>query len=285
MRKGFTSWELARLRASSSIGGFRQRDLFADLEAFCVFIGYPRSGHSLVGSLLDAHPQMIVAHELDALRFVEAGFTKLQLFHLLLANSERSAALGREQSGYSYAVPGQWQGKSETLRVIGDKKGGVSTRRLQADPGLLQRLAETVDLPLKVIHVTRNPYDNIAAMAMQPELRPPEELRGKVAVSEAMQRYFALCETIDAVSAQLRPEQIFHLRHETLVEAPAESLGELCVFLGTGPSAEYLRDCAAIVRPNHHRSRADVSWSRELISAVAEKINRYPFLKGYSFES
>ncbi len=26
-----------------------------------MFIGYPRSGHSLVGSLLDAHPNIIVA--------------------------------------------------------------------------------------------------------------------------------------------------------------------------------------------------------------------------------
>ena len=28
-----------------------------------VFIGYPRSGHSLIGSLLDAHPEVIVSDE------------------------------------------------------------------------------------------------------------------------------------------------------------------------------------------------------------------------------
>ena len=41
-----------------------------------MFIGYPRSGHSLIGSLLDVHPNAIVAHELDALKFVGAGFGK-----------------------------------------------------------------------------------------------------------------------------------------------------------------------------------------------------------------
>ncbi len=33
----------------------------SDLHAFCMFIGYPKSGHSLVGSLLDAHPDMVIA--------------------------------------------------------------------------------------------------------------------------------------------------------------------------------------------------------------------------------
>ncbi|MBV6654043.1 MAG: hypothetical protein KI786_09830, partial [Mameliella sp.] len=31
------------------------------------FIGYPRSGHSILGALLDAHPQVALSHELDAL--------------------------------------------------------------------------------------------------------------------------------------------------------------------------------------------------------------------------
>ena len=48
---------------------------FEKLQAYCMFIGYPRSGHSLVGSLLDAHPNIIIAHELNALQFVVAGCT------------------------------------------------------------------------------------------------------------------------------------------------------------------------------------------------------------------
>ena len=52
-----------------------------------MFVGYPRSGHSLIGSLLDAHPNMLVAHELSALKYLLAGFRKEQIFYLLLENS------------------------------------------------------------------------------------------------------------------------------------------------------------------------------------------------------
>ncbi|MDQ4062826.1 MAG: sulfotransferase, partial [Actinomycetota bacterium] len=87
--------------------GRKNRELFESVGTYCMFIGYPRSGHSLVGSLLDAHPQTIIAHELDALKLVEAGFDKLQLYQLLLDNSRRFARGGREWTGYDYEVPHQ----------------------------------------------------------------------------------------------------------------------------------------------------------------------------------
>ena len=48
--------------------------------------------------------------------------------------------------------------------MIGDKKGGKSTLRLGERPELLDRLAATVAVPVKIIQVVRNPYDNIATM-------------------------------------------------------------------------------------------------------------------------
>ncbi len=51
----------------------------AELERFCFFIGYARSGHTLVATLLNAHRQVMIAHELDAIRFVRHGFRRAQL--------------------------------------------------------------------------------------------------------------------------------------------------------------------------------------------------------------
>jgi hypothetical protein len=259
-------------------------DPFAELEAFCLFIGYPRSGHSLVGSLLDAHPQMIVAHELDVLRYVEEGEPRKRVLELLLANSEAAAREGRRETGYSYVVPNQWQGAYEKLRVIGDKKGGVSTRRLRANPGLLEQLRETIGLPLKLIHVVRNPYDNISTMAIKPEMRLPVELRGKVAVPEAAERYFSLCDTVARTIEWCEPGVVFTLRYELLGDQPAEKLRELCDFLGVETSKDYLQDCVSIVRREQHRSRNDVDWPPELIADVAHRMGGYDFLEGYSFE-
>ena len=114
-----------------------------------MFVGYPRSGHSLVGALLDAHPEIVIAHELDVLRQLRAGADKYELLDLLLRKAERFAEQGSMWSGFSFAVPGQWQGKYRKLRVIGDKKGGGSSRALAEDPDLLGRLRATLDLEMR----------------------------------------------------------------------------------------------------------------------------------------
>jgi hypothetical protein len=38
---------------------------FSNVRTFILFVGYPRSGHSLIGSIMDAHPNIIIAHEVQ----------------------------------------------------------------------------------------------------------------------------------------------------------------------------------------------------------------------------
>ena len=121
----------------SLVKGRVNHRLFECIRTYIMFIGYPRSGHTLIGALLDAHPNMIVAHELNALQYIKRGFSKNQLFSLLLSNSKNNAKAGRMCTGYSYAVPNQFQGKYTDLVVIGDKKGGGSAYLLKENPGLL----------------------------------------------------------------------------------------------------------------------------------------------------
>ena len=72
---------------------------FDTVNTYCMFIGYPRSSHSLMGSLIDAHPNAIIAHEQDVLKYIKYGFTKEALFPLLLRNSEEFTANGRTWTG------------------------------------------------------------------------------------------------------------------------------------------------------------------------------------------
>jgi hypothetical protein len=60
---------LAKVFPRSLYRGSRDRRMFEQIEA-CLFIGYPRSGHSLIGSLIDAHPHAALGHELDLLKYV-----------------------------------------------------------------------------------------------------------------------------------------------------------------------------------------------------------------------
>src|SRR4029453_2453243 len=79
--------------ASSAVR--RSPDRFAQVRTFCFFVGHNKSGTSLLGGLLDAHRHIVLADEVDALRYVEAVFAREQIFHLLERGSRSEARKGR----------------------------------------------------------------------------------------------------------------------------------------------------------------------------------------------
>jgi len=248
-----------------------------DLRAFCLFASYGRSGHSLVGSLLDAHPDVVIAHEANALRLVAEGMKRDELFGTLLDNSRRSFERGRKQSGYSYVVEGQWQGRYRTLLVIGDKSGGRTTKLIGRTG--LRRFARTVGLPLRIIHQTRNPYDIIARRSLVLRDGVP-----KRSLAEAITDLAAMTDVNEKLIGEGRYE-VTTIRHEALIADPQGELAQLCEFLGVDPEPGYLDACAAIVYESPHRTRDRVEWSEADRRAVDEIIARHAFLRGYSFEN
>ncbi|MCA1727874.1 MAG: sulfotransferase [Actinobacteria bacterium] len=270
---------LAQAYPTSYYKGRKNREMFKGVGTYCMFIGYPRSGHSLVGSLLDAHPHAIVAHELDALKFVEVGFGKRQLYQLLLDNSHRFAQKGREWTGYAYEVPNQWQGRFDELRVIGDKKGGRSTLRLAKNPELLHQLQKIVASEIRLVHTLRNPYDNIATMH-----RRALEYDRNQALDATAEDYLSRCEMNAGLKERLGSGAVLDVHHESFVADPKSSLRELCDFLGLGYDEGYLEDCASIVFGAPRRSRHGVEWDEASLAAVRAGIERFDFLRGYSYE-
>jgi len=250
---------------------------YPDLRAFCLFASYGRSGHSLVGSLLDAHPDVVIAHEANALRLVAEGMKRDELYQTLLDNSHRSFERGRKQSGYSYVVEGQWQGRYRTLLVIGDKSGGRTTKLIERTG--LRRFARTVGLPLRIIHQTRNPYDIIARRSLVLRDGVP-----KRSVAEAITDLAAMTDVNEKLIGEGRYE-VTTIRHEALIADPQGVLARLCEFLGVDPEPGYLDACAAIVYESPHRTRDRVEWSEADRRAVDEIIARHAFLRGYSFDA
>ena len=240
-----------------------------------MFLGYPRSGHTLPGAMLNAHPDAVVAHELDALLYVGMGFSRNQIFSLICDRDQWFCRRHCVWTGYSYAIPNQWQGRYERLRVIGDKKGAGTARRLLDRPALLDRLRHTAGVPIRIVHVTRNPFDNIATIAR----------RESQSIDDAAAAYFRLCESVARTAARCDPSEIHHLRHEDLVRAPVDMLRRLCAFVGLDPSPAYLADCAGIVFEAPSRSRSAAAYSDDARARIQDRLDGYPFLRGYSFES
>ena len=97
--------------------------LYDGVETFVMFIGYPRSRHSLVAAILDAHPHIIVTQSYDVIKhckeYRSSPQKKYQLFFgihqqsreiaMFKAHASRIHQLRNDQ-GYYYNVPGSWQG-------------------------------------------------------------------------------------------------------------------------------------------------------------------------------
>lgn len=246
-----------------------------DVRAFCLFIGYPRSGHSLVGSLLDAHPNSIIANELDVLRFVSAGFDHDQLFYLLLRNSELYSQKGRTQTGYQYDVPNQWQGRIDKLLVLGDKKGGMTTQRLSKNPLLIDKMRTMLGVPIKFIHVVRNPFDNITTMAF----------RTNSTILRETMHYFELCLKNTLILEIAEPQNVLNIRHEDLIAAPEATLARMVSFLDLEADANFFKDCAGILYGSPHKSRDKHQWSPKEKDLVLSQSTKFPFLADYTFEN
>ena len=253
----------------------RHRSALAEVTTYCMFIGYPRSGHSLVGSLLDAHPNIVIAHEADALRMVEGGAALEEFLLALVKNSAEYAQAGRTETGYSYNVPGQWQGRFSRLQVVGDKKGGQTSLALLRSPQLLDRLQGLLGgIALRLIHVIRNPFDNSTTITT----------RGRT-FAEAVDLYFSQCDSVANTKRRTESGTVFDLRHEDVIEDPRQSLEQLCRFLDVESPPDYVEACTGIVYRNPSRTRCKIEWTPEMITVVQQRMAQYDYLSGYTYDA
>jgi hypothetical protein len=262
----------------AGLRGWRDRRLFDSVETYCGFVGYPRSGHTLIAALLNAHPEIVMANELGALDWLTKGLGRLQIGAMILERDRDFARSGYEFLGYSYAVPGQWQGRFRTLRVLGDKDGARDNRILERHPDLLGLLGRVMRARVRILHVVRNPYDGLATF-----LRRDKSLGGSVTADQALGLAVGALETAQGILRLVPADDALTLRHEEFVRDPRQGIRQLCAFLGVDAPEDYVEACAGIVFASPRKTRAEVQWTPEQIEFVQQKmIARFPFLAGYT---
>jgi hypothetical protein len=262
----------------------RRRPRFDRVERFLLFLGDGRTGSTLTGSLIDAHPDACVALEENALDHVAAGMARDALLARLAANSARHRK--RRWTGYSYRVLGQSQGRVEAPRVMGDKQAGAQTVRLVEEPGLWRRLYDLVGVRVKAIHSVRNPYDVIATRFRWRSRNATLDGEARTTLLDwLIDDHFRICEAAARFARTYEEVEVLYVAHEAFVGDPVAMLRRVCGFVGLPATADYLRDCSRIVAPSPHRSRSDLEWTEPQLREVARRAAEFPFLDGYSFDS
>jgi hypothetical protein len=250
------------------------------IERFCLFVGQSRSGHSVMGTLLNAHRHAVVAHGLDILDFMRSGVKGEDLLLLLLDRDRWLGERSRIIGGYSYDIPGLWLGDQSAIRIIGDKRAGSTSRYLAEDPTLLRQLSEELQLPLCLIHHVRNPWDNISSIWSRKTLGVERSL------AETIGHYFEMLQGA-TIGIENAPPGTQSLRtfHEELISYPHQVMTEVFGLLGQAVDTHFLDSCAAFVHRAPRLTRFDAPWTPELIEQVNKRAEAYPFLARYRFEA
>lgn len=243
----------------------QQADALDDVERFLVFVGAPRSGHTLVGALLDAHPEARIAHELDVLRAVAVRAGRRSILGNVLRRHRWFAARDRRWTGYDYRVPGQ--DTVRRLRVLGDKAGGMTTAWLLHDAHLLDRLQDTLQLPVHVVHHIRHPLDNLATIVR----------RDGIGLDAALDR---LEHQLDVLVPLLARWEAVHTHHEDLTVDPVGPLQAIAHDLQLDAPTAWLEAARQVVRPAS-RTRDNVAWSDPQQARLDALLAPVPWLRRY----
>ena len=284
------------------------------IKKFVFFVGYGKTGHSILGSIIDAHPHVIISHEFHIFRHWRSFDTAAKslnwttnLFNMLYKKSYKDAMAIRNsnQKGYTLKIDGLWQGRYDKyLQIIGDKSGGSTTKEfLRNRPSFVlkyERLKRKLTVPISLIHAVRNPFDLISTHVLYafnktniPRLReskinekaPSWKFNDSARLEEMIERIFHI---LDAIMGQLKifkDNPVLEVHNCDLVSDPVVTISGICKFLDLDCSEEYLELCAGKIFKSVSRTRELVVWPLKLRKEVEQRMRNYAMFERYTFSS
>ena len=285
-------------------------EIMEGVKKFVFFVGYSRSGHSILGTILDAHPHVVIANEFflfrkfasDLERAPEKTWTA-NLMNKLYQKSvfDPNQMRASEKKGYTLNIDGLWQGNFDRhIEVIGDKSGGWTTMSyLRDEVGFKKNYQKLKDkllsMPIRIIHALRNPFDMIATrLVFENKIISIETFRPsntkklhkpsavECGITTQFQQIAAVVEMIDTV---LGPENVLEVHNCDLVNDPRNTISKLFDFLDVETSEYFLDISSDKIFKSTSRSRDLIEWSPEQVSRIEQEMKKYKMLSRYNFTS
>lgn len=274
------------------------------VEKFVIFIGYPRSGHSIIGSYMDSHPNMIIAHEYPLFeKLFRNRLSKNMIFNALYKKSYDELISGWrgetnvQNKGYSLAVDGLWQAMFDELKVIGNKHGGTTVQQYRKHPeaflSTIEYLKTTVNVSIHAMHVARNPFDMIATQTLYVDTgiegvrtNASEENKftnTKLLTDVAMDMVRRVNAATKLIQMLDLPTLEVHI--EDLVHDPILIMKSICDFVGVDCPEYFLKACKEKTFSSFAKSRNKVVWPQSLIDLVQKRIENIALFQQYSFSN
>ena len=282
------------------------------VEKFVFFIGYTRSGHTIMSSVLDANSNVVIGQELKVFRMVllhnrtELIHDKSYLFNQLYWRSWNESHFGVSSSnkaGEHYGVGilsnnYSWHGMYKNLRVIGYKSAASATGMYRGNPNQFKKVykqfSHTLQIPIYAIHVVRNPYDMIATKFIHKSRsrnkgqvsQPSESKDSAEMLMGSISKVFWLADGV--LNMTMDPEldlKVLEVHNADYVKKPAETVKRICAFLEVDCPEGYVQACQEKAYTSVSKTREAVNFPKQMVTEIAQKLKKYPFFRRYAYKS
>lgn len=241
---------------------------------FLLFLGRGRSGSSLCGGLLASHPNIIFPNQKE---FKDFEFTDENELYQMLFN----AAHIKQWIWEPLRNLSEWKHikRYDDIRIIGSKKQGTLIKKIN-DFKKLDELKNKISVPVKFIHVYRNPFDNITTIFNESQRTKHVKLGINMkSLDKAITYYFYGMQVTQSVID--RGEDVLNVQHEELITNTEKVLSMICNFLGVPMIKEHLDFFKPMIWKTPRQSRNKIIWTFDQITRVNNLKNQYDFLEEY----
>jgi len=231
------------------------------MKRFCLFIGYPRSGSTISGRLLDLHPLIGIAHQVNVFQYDNID----TMFNTLLTRMYNTQRL-------------------DDLDVIGSKSGHQTVKHLLRTDYKLETFKELIDMPLKILHLVRNPYDNLATWvnrAKEEHARKGIERNEEDILNDKIVHYHDLNKKIQEI---IDEEDVFTYKLDRLIKKPGKTLKAIYDHLEVPYNGQIITQAKSMVYEKQRITRNGIKWTDKQANNVDKIVNEFDFLKGYKFD-
>jgi hypothetical protein len=243
-------------------------------QAWVEFLGTSQSGHTAVAAALDAHPNIIISEEKRYVRkVVQHKWTTQQLVDDCIKYCESFRANTGSHRRQDVPIKSPWNGTwNEKLLVAGNKMGWQITANRAKGRDWFTPFVKRMDIPVKFIHVVRNPYDVLGSWSRK---------RGSTFEGnfDRLEK-----ETLAAhdIRNKLNSDKYRCVYIEQFCANPKQELRHLGLFLDVFEDTQWQLDCASAIFSKPRRQRQNINWTFGQTDQVGRLINRVDFLRGYS---
>jgi len=256
-----------------------------NVEQFVMFCCVASSGHTVIAGILDAHPKIQIGEEQRSLtRWADGHRTdRDEILRACVKDSTNRMEGTRSYRRRICDIQGQHQGTAkDKLTIVGDKTGwdipGYWLKH-DCDSTPLKRFVEAMAIPVKVIHVTRNPFDIVGG-------RTHSHKRSND-VAENVRYFTSFAGAMDYnlyQSGIFVKEYIHQIRIEDLIKYPDPMIKNLYRFLNVEWDDGLIDACKGVLLEEPSKHSHQIDW-KDQAGVLQDCCNKYWWLRGYGLHT